>query len=413
MPTRISRRDFLAGVLATGILSAGATALVPGGRTVPPVTLRMVTGEDPTGARDLLLDLWHQRNPRISVRAEVLRGSTEDQRRTMESRAKSGAADILNLDIIHIPRFRSQGLIEQVEIANVDEFLERPLTPGAVVGAGSAAFWAVPFNSDVGMLFERVGKALPGATDLAGVVDGLPDGSAGFAGQLRSESTITEEAFTVNVLEHALSRDPDILDPDTGHPARELERWVRALGPMHVARARGRLTVCDGEAETTDQYRALQLPYMRNWPVKYRTLQMQDDGDARAATMAVRALPQGVLGGQSLALVTGSDHHSEAMEFIRFLTGLSAQKIIAAYGLAPVHREVYNDPALLPFVPHLDLIRGAIERAVPRPVHPDYGAASRVFFKYVGGLPKNSEDVELTTAFVDELQAALPMEGYA
>lgn len=407
MPGSYSRRDFLAGVLATGTLSAAATYFAPGGRTIPPVTLRLVTGVDPTGARDLLILMWNQANPHTTVTTVEVEGSSTDQRNAMASRVTSRDADILNLDIIDIPYFQSEGYIVPVELEAVEEFLQKPLLPSRLGNPESNQYWAAPFNTDVGMLFERIatGQALPGEPGLADVIDGLPDGSQWIAGHLKASSSSSAEAFTINILEHALSRDAEILHPETGMPARELERWQDSLEPLRTAITKGRLTLGDGEEDTRNRFSDLRLPYMRNWPVKYRELQMLGDQDVQASQIYVRSLPRGILGGQSLALVENSTQNSRASEFIRFLTSGPAQKILASYGLAATKTEAYTDPALTPFIPHLVDIRGAIEHATPRPVHHNYNAAAQVIFTHTSRLLE--EGTALSTRFVEDLQMAI------
>ena len=95
-----SRRDFLAGALLTGTLSAVGTFLTPGGSTPPSVTVDFITGSEPSGALDLLVRMWNQANPRAVVNLVTAGGeSTKDQRDAMINRIEKGTADVLNLDI--------------------------------------------------------------------------------------------------------------------------------------------------------------------------------------------------------------------------------------------------------------------------------------------------------------------------
>src|SRR5690606_7551179 len=142
----------------------------------------------------------------------------------------------------------------------------------------------------------------------------------------RPTASVSHEAFVVNILEHALSRDPDILTED-GSPSYDLPRWRNALEPLVAGVADGRIALADTEANTIDQFMAtdtVRPPAMRNWPVAYRTLQERNDTDVRAGRIRVDSLPIGVLGGQSLAIASGSRHRSAAAEFIRFITDEAA-----------------------------------------------------------------------------------------
>lgn len=385
---RYSRRDFLAGVLATGTVAAVGTYFAPGGRSI---TLNFVTGVDPTGARDRLVDMWNGANPRAFVRVDQLSDSAVDAQAAMISKVESGNADVLNLDVINIPFFRREGHIEPIALPDHAEFLAATLVASKLESPGEDLYWAAPFNADVGMLFERV--AVDDADDRSGptlkaVVDQLPRVTPGrFAGQLNPQSTETGEAFAVNVLEHALSRDDRILQRGSGTPTLDLNVWQAALQPLRDSLAAGKITPCGSEDDTRSQFSQKGLTYMRNWPIEYRKLQTDGDEDAERGRVRVTSLGVGVLGGQSLALAAKSftgdpfgTARAAATDFIRFLTGEPAQKILAAYGFSPSRNGAYTDDTLKAFIPHLDAIRGAVEDARPRPVDPDYPAFSATTF---------------------------------
>jgi ABC-type glycerol-3-phosphate transport system substrate-binding protein len=405
-----SRRDFLAGVLATGTLSAAVTYLAPGGRPLPRVQLTLMTGEDPTGGRDLLIDMWNQANPDTNVRVMPVEGSTLDQRNAMIGGALNGSADVLNLDIVHIPFFAQEQYITPIELDNVHDFLPATLKASSwEMDGNSSRLWAAPFNTDVGMIFERLQSDADTASatpELKHIVDTVPDGSSAFAGQLKPSSSSSDEVFVINVFEHALSRNGSILNEDTGLPSYELEYWQEALSPLYDAIIKGRIRMCDDEDETTEVFRSAKLQYMRNWPPQYRVLLQSRDPEVRASRIRVGPLPVGILGGQSLALVKNSKHPSRAEELIRFLTDSPAQKILAAHGLAPTRTAPYTDASLLAFIPHLEQVRGAVEQARLRPIHPKYGDFTQVVADHVRKL--FHDQVKLPSQFVYDMQGALP-----
>jgi multiple sugar transport system substrate-binding protein len=408
MSPLLSRRDFLAGgvVICSGV-SAVTIYLLPGGRATPRVELDLVTGEDPTGARDLLVDTWNNANPNAPVTIHEVGGPTIDQRREMIGAINSSNADVVNLDIIDVPYFGDQGLIGEIEL-DESTFLEPTLLPSRVAN-NENRYWAAPFNTDVGMLFER----LPGHQDdgtglgLADVVDDeASNGAPQFVGQL-SASDASREVFVVNVLEHALAREGEveILDRN-GVPQYELTEWEEALEPLRAAIAAERILPARTEEDSRNEFSDRRLQYMRNWPVKYRELQQESDADAIASRILVRPLPVGVLGGQSLALVRQSRHESQARELISFLTSNEAQKVLAAHGLAPTRVAAYNDENLRAFIPHLELIREAVAMARPRPINRNYSDFSGVVFEHMRDFLMNDGE-RLRSSFIDEMRDAL------
>jgi len=410
MHDRYSRRSFLTGVLACGTLSASAAYFLPGGRGATPaprnIELKLVTGADSTGARHRLIEKWNHENPSKIVKEHpAVIGGTGDERATMLSRAREREADILVLDVIHIPEFAARGLITPVLLKGSDEFLEPTLRAGQARDE-PGLFWAVPFNTDVGMLFTRNADDDQEIPTLAQVLsDRVEDGSHEFVGQLSSISATASEAFVVNVLEHALSVDDHILDDD-GHPAYSLHAWQNALEQLRRAISRGRVTVGADEDDSRELFKKRRLRYMRNWPVKYRELQAAQDPDPDIEHIRVDRLPIGILGGSSLAVVASSPHPQQAFEFIQFATDLPQQKDLAVGGLAPVRRATYTDPELASKIPYLGDLRNAVATARPRAVNPNYLSFSKVIHDRIGALLRPGSR-DLPGAFVDEMRAAL------
>lgn len=414
-----SRRDFLVGALATGTLATIGTYFTPGGSTPGEVTINFATGAEPSGALDLLVNLWNQANPRARVTV-VPAGdeSTSDQRDAMIGMVANRAADVLNLDVINVPYFARNGFLAPVEITDAQEFLPATLAPGRLPAPGGQAasspaaqktYWAAPFNADAGMLFERLRSDVPpkdGTPELTVVLDRLvADGSGQFVGQLNPRVSTAREPFVVNMLEHAVSRDPEILDGETGMPALAVGRWQAALEPLRRAVAAGRVARADTESATRDMFSRDKLSYMRNWPAEFRRLQQQNgDRDSQTLRVRVGVLPTGILGGGSLAVPSNARQPARAADFIRFLTSREAQRIITSYGLAPARRAVYEDKSLLPFIPHLLKVREAVENARPRPIavgYPEFSTAVvRHFREFLTG-------TDLSAAFVDDMQQAL------
>ncbi|MBU2669955.1 extracellular solute-binding protein [Actinoplanes bogorensis] len=389
-----SRRSFLAGVLTAGTLSAGAGYVLT---RREPVTLTLATGADPTGARNLLVTMWNQLNPDALIRTETVPSSTGDQ----YEKFLSTDADIFNLDVIHIRRFADEGLIVPItpnlDISLLDEV--RRLSERA----GTGEFWAVPFNTDVGMLYRRVtDKAVADPEpSLKGVLAANP---GQFVGQLETVSPQTDEAFVVNVLEQALAQDDAILTTD-GVLSFSLGQWQEALGPLAAAIKGRRVRTEAGEADTTRTFQRSQLRYMRNWPVSYPAIDRAERTKVTTAEIRIGRLPTGIIGGQSLAVSAESKHRDVAEQAIHFLTNRSAQLLLAKYGFAPTGLDAYIDQRLAESLPHLKYIRYAVESSRPRPMHRNYAEFARVFAEHTHRYLYDGE--QLTQRFIEDMQKEL------
>jgi multiple sugar transport system substrate-binding protein len=423
-----SRRSFLAGVVACGTLSASITYLLPGGRSPRPdqnqIPLRLASGADSTGALDLLLKIWRQANPNVPVDLDPIPSGTVDQRAEMRRVTESGQVDILNLDVIYFAEFARDNLIQKMKLPSYGKghggFLKKALSLGQVAGEPDR-YWAVPYTTDVGMLYTRLPVARSGPDSLYDAVATAPPGSPQFVGQLYPTEA-TREAFVVNVLEHVLAADKRLRSPgeapildQTGKPLFALERWQRALKPLSDAVAQnkivrvrteadGGLTLADNEENTRAIFMRGHLRYMRNWPVHYRKLLQDRDVDATASRISVGGLPVGILGGSGLALAANTAHAEEALRFIQFLTDVPAQRILAEYGAAPTSQAMYPespDSELRVQLPHLSAIRDAVDVSVPRPVIPEYQTFSNLIYDHVKGL---LDGTELSQKFVDDMK---------
>ncbi len=389
-----SRRSFLAGVLTAGMLSTSAGYLLTRRESV---TLTLATGADPTGGRELLIAMWNEANPRARILVKEVNSSTRDQ----FDKFDQSRADIFNLDVIHIPKFADSGRIapftphnEISLLAPVRRICQRP---------GSDEFLAMPFNTDVGMLFRRVADKTEDEAEpkLRDVVSRTP---GQFTGQLETVGTQTDEAFVVNVLEQALAQDDAILSR-AGELSFSLGQWRAALAPLARTLQTGRLPAEAGEDATTQRFQRDNLRYMRNWPVNFRAVDRAERAEPETAEIRLGRLPTGILGGQSLAIAADCAHPEEAERAIHFLTDTSAQRLLATFGFAPTGLDTYIDPKLGAALPHLSTIRYAVESSRPRPMHRNYAVFAQRFAEHTHRYLYAGE--QLTQRFVEDIQEAL------
>lgn len=392
-----SRRSFLAGVLTAGMLSTSAGYFLTRRRQV---TLTLATGADPTGGRQLLVNMWNSQNPGTRIEVQEVNSSTRDQ----FDKFNQTKADLFNLDVIHIPRFVAEDKIVSIDPRN-DISLLQPVNQ-VCRRAGTDQFWAVPFNSDVGMLFRRVtDKRTDAAPTLEQVMAAAVTGPVRFAGQLDTVGTQTDEAFVCNVLEQALAQDDAILD-ETGTLSYGLGQWQSALAPLADAVRRHRVVAAAGEDDTTRAFQQQNLRYMRSWPVRFPPLdQAVRQADPDTAEIRLGRLPIGILGGQSLAVAKAGPHRDEAIRAIHFLTDTTAQKVLTEFGFAPTGVDAYIDADLQQSLPHLSLIRYAVEGSRPRPMHANYAEFAARFADHMRRYLHDGEP--LTQQFSTDIREAL------
>ncbi|GAA3959009.1 extracellular solute-binding protein [Actinoplanes auranticolor] len=388
-PGRISRRDVVKGSVATAILSLSASTVL---NLRKPDPLRVMLGDDNTGAFKFLFASWSRRSG-IDVVYEPAGSHAPEQREKMVKWTdvtddRDYVADLFGLDVVHVPEFienkhivkmdkdliaaanRSRGAGEPLRF---DRFIGPALTTCRNPGDSSDTHYAVPLTANVGVLFRNA-SSTPGS-DIATLrqlnTDKVLTWTAQFPERIPLELDGNgSEAMMCNLFEHASAFDDGIIEPD-GRPHADHERWNRLFGGLRALAAEGRLKRALDEEGSAETFNTLGADFMRNWPSS-RT-------SANTTPVPAEMIPfQGAtIGGQNLALNKKSKRHVDALRLVNFLTGEEAQKILALHGYLPTYSPLY-DPrsAVETILPHLPIIKRALSGGRHRPRIPRYSEFS-------------------------------------
>jgi multiple sugar transport system substrate-binding protein len=342
--------------------------------------------------RQALVDQWNDLHPRNPARIEEISAVADAQRSEMVARAQGagrGDADIYNLDVTWTAEFASRGYIRPLDGADTAGFLPAPLRTCRYDGQ----LWALPFNTDAGLLYyreklvPRPPAGWPQLVSLAQDVLGRPaDGKqrpvAGYTGQLGDY-----EGLTVNALEAIWAAGGDVVDA-RGNVVIDSPEAQAGLARLATGLAPGQPQVILPESVGYDEQAATQafaegrVLFMRNWPVAHRTLDPPAGGDSAAALdFTVARLPgPSALGGQNLAISAHSRRPRAARQLIEFLTGERSQQILFERGGFAATREVvYRDAAVEQRYRYARTLLEVIRSARARPVTPHYAQFSETF----------------------------------
>jgi multiple sugar transport system substrate-binding protein len=401
-----SRRSFIVGVLTCGSVTASATYLLSDAGS--DITLRIGSGSDDSGGRQLLIDQWNAAHPEARATIIEFGTSTTDQRVELRDAARTHAVDIVNLDVIDVPAFARDRLIEPIDVRRVSlPYLSRALETCRWDGRE----YAVPFNSDVGVLYRRApaGDAPPAQPPR--LAEFLTEATPGAVlMQLQPTNSASDEAFVVNVLELVTTLDEGLLD-DQGllaeiSPDEAVGRWNTRFNVIRNSLRAGRLRPTDTEQAGTDEFNEGGIGFLRNWPTEWPELEAYRREKTPGERLDVLPLPGGVLGGQNLAVVSGGPHRGPALELIKFLTAPESQKVLALHGFVPTHLRAYDgDAGVNRLVPHLGVLRDAVENSRLRPIHPGYRDFSAVIREHA--YAALWEDRQVGRDFLNAMQQAL------
>ncbi len=400
------------GVVATLLVSAYLVPLFDRSDRLEPGDLVILSGRDDGqgNQRQALVDQWNALHPHNQARIEAISPVADAQHSEMVARAQSKqrTVDIYNLDVTWTAEFASAGYIRPLDEAGLDTsgFLKAPLNTCRYDGK----LWALPFNTDAGLLYYRATLVSKPPTTwpslVATVQDVLSQPSApavlaGYAGQFADY-----EGLTVNALEAIWAAGGDVVDAhgrvviDSPEAQAGLTRLASGLAPSTPQVILRDATKFD-ETATTQAFGAGKVLFMRNWPVAYRSLNPSTGADAAPAVpFQVTQLPgPSVLGGQNLAIAKDSRHPRAAQKLIEFLTSERSQQILFEHGGFAATREiVYRDATVVNLYRYAPTLLEAIRSARTRPVTPHYSQFSETFRQIVrqalangGQLPDDAE----------------------
>lgn len=384
--------------LVVGIVVGIVTTLVvptiaEGSNELEPGELVILSGRDDStgGQRQMLINEWNELHPNNQAQIVELSG---DQRIEMVARAQSGEdqVDIYNLDLTWTAEFADNEYIRPIAESGLDTsgFLDKPLETCRYDGR----LWALPFNSDAGLLYYRTDLVPQPPGTWRGVEDAIdqafrqPDRNsalvAGYTGQLANY-----EGLTVNALEAIWDEDGHVVDQNGDVVIDEFSEQVRTALDRLRPSSRSPLVILPEflehrEDESRETFQRGDVLFMRNWPVAYRNLEQvagEEGSSGPVPEFDVTPLPgPSALGGQNLAIAAGTTKPKAAQALIEFLTDTRSQQILFERGgFAATRKVVYEDAVIKERYPYAQDLLEAIRGARLRPVTPHYSRFSEVF----------------------------------
>ncbi|WP_238431574.1 extracellular solute-binding protein [Streptomyces cavernae] len=363
----------LALLMATAVTAC--TGEGPGATPTPaddaPGDIVIASGRDVTGKngiRQQLIDAWNQQQDQdgtgYRARLVELPGSADEQRSQLLGALQSGSADydVVNLDVTWVPEFAAARLIRRLP----DSAIDRDDVIESVAGTAEwdGQVYAVPFNSDVGLLYYRRDHLRKAGVEADVQEADLREGADWSRlqelseilgerpppGYVRSWTTQLRayEGRTVNAVEAFASANDDdfALTNAEGHYtatvgelADGLAELRRRTDPLYMLKD----AVRSDEATSLGDFAEGRTAFLRHWPYAYRTLHQSLTKDQ----LGVAPLPgRAVLGGQNLAVTQESQRAGKAAELIRFLTSKESERCLLDAGFAATRQSAYLDDDL-------------------------------------------------------------------
>jgi multiple sugar transport system substrate-binding protein len=335
-----------------------------------------------------------------NVRVDLIEGpQSTDLRRDLHTAAllaRDPSFDLVYMDVTWTATFAAAGWLRPLDVEFDAERRAEFLTAAIDAGVHEGKLYRVPMRTDMGLLYYRrdwldsLRLAEPQTFEdllaTAAAVDDPPR-RWGFVWPGKQY-----EGLVCIYLEVLHGYGGNWIDPESREVGLDRPEALAALeflmrcidsgvsppGVTTYQEEESRRLFADGRAA-----------FLRNWPYVWRISQREESAirGRVGVTNMVGVEPErraGTLGGWGLGVSTWSRHPELAIEFIRHATSLEAQRLFCApTGYAPALIASYADTALIAANPFLEPLLEWHQRAVPRPLVPEYAQTSDVLQRYL------------------------------
>jgi multiple sugar transport system substrate-binding protein len=366
-----------------GTTVKGGSAVTPAMANNPSGNVTWCIGKDTTGAFSQVVKAYNQSHPQVNVKLLELPTSADQQRTQLvqRERAKSPECDVLGMDVIWTAEFAAQGWLHDTTPAiqaRQSEFIPATLNTTKIGGK----YWAVPFNTNAGLLFYDKSKIhTPPTTWQQAYQMAKTNGGIGFQGQ-------SYEGLTVDFLEMLYSAGGSVLSPDGKTATLDSPQAQQVLSFMQQglkdgAAPQANLTYM--EEESRNAFQTGKVSLLRNWPYVYALAkQAKVNFGVEPLPAWAGGKPASVLGGYNLGISSYSKNPGGALSFVNYATAPAAQnKFFIKSSLPAVITKAYSDPAVIKAQPFAPALLKAVENGKPRPVSPVYPQISEAIYKNV------------------------------
>ena len=386
MPRRLVKFVLIGTVVALALAACGGPGGSSGGggaaQGTGPITF--VAGKDTSGKYPAVIDKWNAAHPNEKVTVLELPTAADAQRSAFVTnlQAKSDRYDVLGIDVVWTAEFAKSKWLMELDKSQFP--LDQMLKPAVDTGMFDGKLWAIPYDTNGGLLFyrkdilDKAGKQPPKTFDelKADCPLAKQNGIDCYAGQFKKY-----EGLTVNFAEAVQAAGGEIMT-DNGTKVALGAPAVQGLSFLADGFKQGYIpkpAITFQEEESRTAFMSGKLMFLRNWPYVYGLASKPDPANKVLGKFGVAPLPgftgagSSSLGGLNLAVSAFSKKQKTAVEFAKFATNeANAKEMVGLTGNAPAWTSLYNDPELVKKFPHLPILLQGLEAAKPRPITPYY-----------------------------------------
>ena len=305
--------------------------------------------------------------------------------------------DIINMDIVWVPKFAAAGWIMDLSNKISSEQLSK-FIPGNVEGGRyKGKLYRIPHASDAGMLYyrkdilEQAGVEPPETFEqMVNISQNLQkQGKATWGYLWQGKQYEGVSAMFVEVLEGfgGFWANPQTFEIGLDKP--EAIKAVEFLKSTIASGISPPGVTTYGEEETRILFQSGKTIFLRNWPYVWKLANVE--GSKIKGKIAIKPMLHAAgkkggscLGGWGWGIAKTSRHPEEAWRAIQYLTSEETQrKFILQTGFIPSYKSLFTDGEVVAQYPHYPQLLKVVEQAALRPPLAQYAQASDILQRYL------------------------------
>src|SRR5215218_8990911 len=387
MPRRLGKLGLVGAVVALVLAACGGPnegggSSGGGAQGTGPITF--VAGKDTSGKYPKVIEKWNAAHPNEKVSMIELPEAADAQRSGFVTnlQAKSDKYDVLGIDVVWTAEFAKSGWL--VELDQSQFQLAQMLKPAVDTGMFEGKLWAVPYDTNGGLLFyrkdilDKAGKKPPTTFDELKALCPLAkqNNIDCYAGQF-----FKYEGLTVNFAEAVQAAGGEIMT-DNGTKVALGAPAVQGLSFLADGFKQGYIpkqAITFQEEPSRREFMSGKLLFLRNWPYVYGLASGSDPANKVKGKFGVVPLPgftgpgSSSLGGLNLAVSAFSKKQQSATEFLKLASTKEQMKNMSMLSAEPpAWADLYQDPDMVKKFPYLPVLKEGLLAAKPRPITPYY-----------------------------------------
>ncbi|WP_019487576.1 MULTISPECIES: ABC transporter substrate-binding protein [Kamptonema] len=391
-------RLYWLGLFASIILGILFLFIQPALTQQPTVLTMLMQGQDLLNWRPFVEE-FEQKNP--DIRINLVEGPFDsnliENLYTSAFLLGDSPYDIINMDIVWVPKFAAAGWIMDLSNKISSEQLSK-FVPGNVEGGRyNGKLYRIPHASDAGMLYyrkdilEQAGVEPPETFEqMVNISQNLQkQGKATWGYLWQGKQYEGVSAMFVEVLEGfgGFWANPQTFEIGLDKP--EAIKAVEFLKSTIASGISPPGVTTYGEEETRILFQNGQTIFLRNWPYVWKLANVE--GSKIKGKIAIKPMLHAAgkkggscLGGWGWGISKTSRHPEAAWRTIQYLTSEETQrKFILQTGFVPSYKSLFTDREVVALYPHYPELLKVVEQSALRPPLAQYAQASDILQRYL------------------------------